>query len=273
MLRSQYILSAAALTLVLLLWLLPKGVLKKEGQQVEQKQSANTASKDLHQVEFSAQEQAQVLRWKEAFTVAQASFEARIWADSLYAAYTQVQRLDSAAGIMENLAQRFPSDTTHLLAAQAHFEAFRFMLKPETVEAMAGKAQQYYQLFLDAQGQENSTVLDARANLAMTYMRSPNPMQGVAMLRENLDKDPKHLVSLQNMGLLAMESGQFDKAVGYFERVVEIIPDDLYAQFSLASSLMQAGKKQKAKPILEKIVDQSTDPALINAANSYLGQL
>ena len=44
-------------------------------------------------------------------------------------------------------------------------------------------------------------------------------MQGIMMLREVLEEDPKNELALFNMGMLSIQSGQYDKAV---ERLVEL---------------------------------------------------
>jgi tetratricopeptide (TPR) repeat protein len=273
--RLQYLLSGVSLLAVLILAFLPKGVLKKEGADVATPSTQVAAEKSQNQAhsrELSAQEKARLEQWKTEFDQSQDLKTAQAWADSIAFAYTAVQKLDSAAAIYDRLATRFPSDSTHLQAARAYYEGFRFMLQQETAAKMSEKAQGYYQVFLEKQDPKSPIALEARAELAMTYMRGNAPMQGVALLRQNLEIDPNHLTTLENLGLLSMESGQFEKAIGYFTKVRELKPNDFYADFSLASAYAQAGKKDFARPLLEGIVAKSTDPALVNAAKSYLEQ-
>ncbi|WP_027003657.1 tetratricopeptide repeat protein [Hugenholtzia roseola] len=273
--RPQYLLSGVALLAILLLAFLPKGVLKKEGTEVAAKQTqtaTETPQNQAHNKELAPAEQAKLEQWKTDFAQSQSLETAQVWADSVAQLYTLAQQLDSAAAIYDRLATRFPSDSTHLRAARAYYEGVRFMLQQQTVAQMSEKAQSYYQVFLEKQDPKSPIALEAQAELAMTYMRTSTPMKGVALLRQNLEINPKHLTTLENLGLLSMESGQYQKAVDYFQQVCELKPNDLYADFSLASAYAQAGKKELARPLLEGIVAKSTDPALINAAKSYLEQ-
>ena len=59
----------------------------------------------------------------------------------------------------------------------------------------------------------------------MTYLSAENPMQGITMLREVLAVDPKNELALLNMGMLSIQSGQYDRAVEPLARIGEDKPE------------------------------------------------
>ena len=69
--------------------------------------------------------------------------------------------------------------------------------------------------------------------MAMTYLTSSNPIQGITMLREVLVKDPKNELALFNMGMLSIQSGQYERAVERLEELVDINPSHIQGQLLL----------------------------------------
>ena len=60
---------------------------------------------------------------------------------------------------------------------------------------------------------KNPDNLDAKTNLGMAYMATENPVKGVTLFREVLAADPRNEKALYNLGMLSIQSGQYDKAV------------------------------------------------------------
>ncbi len=62
----------------------------------------------------------------------------------------------------------------------------------------------------------NPKETNHRLNLALCYVGLPpeeNPMKGILMLREMVEKDPKNVAVLSQLGQLAIQTGQYDKAI------------------------------------------------------------
>ena len=58
----------------------------------------------------------------------------------------------------------------------------------------------------------------------MTYLSSASPMQGITMLREVLAEIRKMNLALFNMGMLSIQSGQYDRAVERLDELVRLTP-------------------------------------------------
>ena len=70
-----------------------------------------------------------------------------------------------------------------------------------------------------------------------------------------------------------MQSAQYDKAVERFERVIELNPDNLQAQYFLGVSYFETGEMRKAREQFELVKSMDADPEVQAAADSYLEKL
>jgi len=75
---------------------------------------------------------------------------------------------------------------------------------------------------------------------------SENPMEGIAKIREVVDRNPDNLFGQFILGLGGVRSGQFDKAIERFLIVAEKQPDNLEAALNLAETYDRKGDKINA---------------------------
>ena len=115
--------------------------------------------------------------------------------------------------------------------------------------------------------------LEAKTKLAMTYLTSSNPMQGIMMLREVLAVDPENELALFNMGMLSVQSGQYDLAAERLEQLLAINPNHIQGQLLLGVAYMNSGEKEKARLQFEKVREMDEDPAVQATVDSYLKDL
>lgn len=93
----------------------------------------------------------------------------------------------------------------------------------------------------------DSTNTDAKTGLGITIVNGMGaPMAGITMLREVVEKEPKNLKANMNLGLFAIKSGQFDKAIIRFNNIVSTIKATPEAYFYLASAYEMLGKNTEA---------------------------
>ena len=134
---------------------------------------------------------------------------------------------------------------------------------------MAEKVQQYYKSVL----KENASLLDIQSKLAMTYVAGSNPMQGILMLREVLEKDPDNTLAIYNLGVLAITSGQLDKAIERFEHLKRLDSENPEANFYIGYCLFELGKQEEAKPYFEKVLELGIVGDLVVASEEYLKKI
>lgn len=183
--------------------------------------------------------------------------------------FRSYQKFDSAAFYAEKASILNPSIENILRTGDLYYEAFGFALDEAKAKSLGEKTRTYYQKALD----ENPNLLAAKANMAMTYVKSPNPMQGIMLLREILEADPTNELALFNLGMLSMQSNQFSKAVDRFQQIVRNNPSNTKAAFFLGVSLLELGRKDDAAKILADVKKKEKDPAIQQAIQELEARL
>ncbi|WPP53501.1 tetratricopeptide repeat protein [Catalinimonas niigatensis] len=274
MLKKQVILSVVAIVAVLLLFMLPKVVVDNENE--SQNQTASTEENGNNQAEtaehvgsISEEVKTELTKLREAYKNSKNSENFTNFANSLIDRFAAANQYDSAARYAEELASIEP-EVPHLRkAADMYYEAFTYAMEAEKTARMGEKARYFYEQVMT----QDPADLDAKAKMAMTYVSSSTPMQGIQMLREVLEEDENNEMAIYNLGLLSMQSQQYDKAIDRFEKLVKLEPDNLQAQFLLGVSYFETGEKEKAKIQLLRVKEMDEDPSVQASVDEYLNQL
>jgi tetratricopeptide (TPR) repeat protein len=222
-----------------------------------------------HENRLTAEQRQRIGQLRRAFETAPDAASKQQQAEALSAAWAQATQFDSAAYYAEELVRLAPTLPNYLRAADRYYEAFTFAIDEQKSKALGEKTRQYYQKALD----ENPNLLQAKSNLAMTYLSTSTPMQGIAMLREVLEQDPDFEPALFNLGILSMRSNQYQKAAERFERILRTNPGSSRSMFYLGISYAELGQKQKAIDLLERVRQTEKDPTIQAGVNEYLEKL
>ena len=75
---------------------------------------------------------------------------------------------------------------------------------------------------------------------------SENPMQGIQLIREVADRDPKNMYAQITLGMGAMMSGQLDRAIERLSIVIKEQPENLEVMVMLAEAYEQKGDANNA---------------------------
>ncbi|MBB6463995.1 tetratricopeptide repeat protein [Flammeovirga kamogawensis] len=153
-------------------------------------------------------------------------------------------------------------------AADAYYDAFTFAMSEEKSSKMASLARSNYNQYLKLEPKD----LNSKVKLGMTYVVSSSPMQGITLIREVIAEEPNHQLAIFNLGLLSMQSGQYDKAVGRFEQLKKLYPEDMEARFYLALALKEVGKKNQAIKELEFINKNADSEDIRVTSSQYLAE-
>lgn len=101
----------------------------------------------------------------------------------------------------------------------------------------------------------NPSNLQHQVNLALVYTESPpadNPMKGVLMLVNLNKQNPENVSVLNQLGRLAIKTGQFQKATERLGKAVEIEPGNTTSNCLLAKAFEEMGEQEKAAPFQRK---------------------
>ncbi|MFD2572535.1 tetratricopeptide repeat protein [Spirosoma soli] len=275
---------AAALTVGL--YTLPKVVVRNDSKQLSESNSSGrtTQTSDslnatagmgdeasnrpdrsaIHEKPITAEQQKRLDDLRVQFA-ATTPAEKEAVGEKIIALFREATRYDSAAHYAELLAIAQPSERNFLKAGDEFFEAYTFAVDEKKTAALGEKTRNYYQKALA----KNPNLLTAKANMAMTYVNTDTPMQGIMLLREVLQQEPTNELALFNLGLLSMRSNQYDRAIDRFRQILVNNPANRKAQFYLGISLAEAGQKAEAKKVLAQVKEQEKDPQILAAIREY----
>jgi len=267
---TRLIVTTMALALVVILYMLPKVVV--DNDQLENVEAISEPSSvqisELHDRQLSENEQAQITDLKEEFNADLVPEKSATFADSLAGLFADVNYLDSAAYYYGKAADIEPDMERWLKAGDSYFEAYSYAVEVREQQQLGENARKYFNLAL----KQNPDLFDAKAKVALTFLPG-QPMQAVILLREVVDGDPENELGLYNLGLLSIQSQQFDKAVERFEKLVQNHPAHLEGQFYLGVSYFESGEKIKARDQFELIKAMDQDPEVLVTVDEYLEKL
>ncbi|MEA5404064.1 tetratricopeptide repeat protein [Arcicella sp. DC2W] len=282
--KSFIIIIVIAFGLVGGLYSLPKVVVSDEKRTLEQSSNevpAATANRDKttaskteesaesHGATLSVEQQRVIAQLKGSYLNGSTAKVKMKAADELIAKFVEYTRFDSAAYYAEEVAKIEPSEMNLMKAGNLYYEAFTYSLQAEKTTVLGEKAREIFTKVL-AKNPEN---LLAKTNMAMTYVSTSTPMQGITMLREVIAKEPDYEPALFSLGILSIRSNQFGKAVERFKQILKNNPSNSKAALNLGYCLAELDRKEEAKEILEKVLNNSTDSQEKAAANEILSKL
>jgi len=270
MLKTRILLVVVCAVVIWLIFLLPKVVVENDSQL---KSDSGTSAKVIPKSDVHTKTPRHLV---ERINNLRASYKASatkeknaIFADSLAKLYAETGKFDSAAWFSEEASTFFNTTESWIKTGDNYYQAYTFALDQAKQNVMASKTQEFYARVL----KENPKNLEVKTKMAMTYLSSSSPMQGIMMLREVLAEDPKNEAALFNLGMLSIQSGQYDKAIDRLEELVKINPKHTQGQLLLGIALMNKGEKMKAKEQFQKVKDMDKDPSVQATADSYLKDL
>jgi tetratricopeptide (TPR) repeat protein len=267
---SKLILTAMAVALVVVLYFLPKVVVDNEQKENAQVISDPDAEQmdESHERPLTDMELVAVGALKEAMAASENPEKSAIFADSLAGLFTELNYLDSAAYYAGIAAEVQPGLDRWLAAGNNYFEAYSFAVESRRQQQLGAKARQYFDRALE----QDPNLYDAKAKAGLTYLPQ-QPMQAVLLLREVVESDPENALGLYNLGLLSLQSQQFDKAVDRFKTLTTAYPDHLEGQFYLAVSYFENGQRDEARSQFEMVKTLDPDAEVLVTVDEYLMKL
>ena len=163
---------------------------------------------------------------------------ASFWGDSVkqfepYAFYT------AKAAKLEN------TEKSLTLAAHLFLNSLKAETDPPMQNWLATNAKDLFKQALELNPSNDSSKIGLGACYIFGNI-SENPMEGIAAIREVVQRNPDNLFAQMILGLGGVKSGQFDKAIEHFTIVVDKQPDNLEAILNLAEAYDQKGDKTDA---------------------------
>ncbi len=151
------------------------------------------------------------------------------------------------------------------------FQKAHKQTKDSTAKAYAvSKALNAFQTALNAKPND----LEAKAGLALTYIEGKQRvMKGVQLLKDVVEKNPRHEKALFYLGMLSIRSGQYEKALQRFKKLVEIKPQNPFNHLYLGNVQEQLGNKSAALQEYKKYRKLVKQPSLKANATEKINAL
>jgi tetratricopeptide (TPR) repeat protein len=263
---KQIILLIAALIAVGILFVLPKGVVKKEAENstkpiaesTEAVGSSNnnegTNPDSLHKVELSAATLSEIAKLKSSAVSGKIETKAKAL-QGLATLFKSNTKYDSASVYLEQRAILLKTGLAFEEAGETYYEAYSLAFDEGKKSGLLLKSQE-----LLTKAFELSKSLSAKTKLALTYVESPTPMKGIGLLREVIAEEPNNELALYSLGTLSIRSQQFDKALARFEQLITINSNDSRYHFYKAECLAALKKPTEAIAAYKKASELNTDP-------------
>lgn len=188
---------------------------------------------------------------------------------SLSAKWDDINKKSPLGYIYEQLGQLDNQFEYWFNAGEAFREAYGSIQDETISSALKLKAIEAYNKAVEIDPEN----LDAKTGLGSALVSgSENPMAGIALLQEVVEKNPDHLEANKSLGLFSMQSRQFDKAITRFQKVLSIEPD-AESYFYIATSYENIGLKKEAVAAFQKSKELSSDPTLAQFIDRKIEEL
>lgn len=189
--------------------------------------------------------------------------------DSLMESWKNFQKPVPAAWYAEKIAVLEPSPGNWEKAGNYYLAATRFM-QPEERSTVFQRAISCYEKAIVL----NPGNTDARINLAACYVEgTSDPMKGIGMLKEIEQTDSNNIRLQLNFAMFSEKSGQFEKAIQRYNKVLRIDSTYIEAYLHLADAFENMNEKKQAIRSLEKYLRLVNDPTIRTEVQNYINKL
>jgi tetratricopeptide (TPR) repeat protein len=185
------------------------------------------------------------------------------------AALLLTNSVTSSAYYFEKSAELKATNLAWKKAGMLYYKATRFD-QPFLKQTLFSKAIACYNQAV----QLDTNDLEASTMLGTCYVEgSTQPMDGIMLLRKVVSKDSSYVDAQVQLGMFAIQSGQMDKALERFNKILKIKPDFIQAYIYLGQIYADMGKKDQAIEMLEIYMKKSNDKVINQQVEQFINEL
>lgn len=198
------------------------------------------------------------------------AFRAAKQYDSLSLAWDRLKRPDLASYYLECKAEVQKSASAWLQAGTRYYYAVPFVRDESEQPLLFQRAA----FCLEQALRLDSSNHEARLLLASCFVESgTDPMKGIGMLRDMERRDSSNVKVQLSLGLFSVRSGQLDKALDRFRKVLRIDSNYIEVYLHLADVYEKMNATGEAIRMLETYQMKSNDPVVKLEVGKYIDQL
>lgn len=123
---------------------------------------------------------------------------------------------------------------------------------------------------------ENTTGddIDSQIDEAIALTQGEAPMKGILKLREIADDNPDNFRVYLELGAMSLQTGQYDKAIGRFNHIIDRDTTMLEAHYMLAATHLSLKDTAAALRSMEYVVQNAEDNSeFMIQGNNFIQQL
>ena len=266
--QGKIVLFAGALILFVLLFIAPK-VLTSEQEAIKKNEMASEANLNLNAtIDMYLNMATKTL--EPGLKAKAEQWQALSNNDSLSKFWDRLKRPDLASLFIERKAFKTNKAQDWFAAGNRYYYSVQFT-RDETERPIL--FQSAIRCFKNGLKSEPNNV-DAKIMMASCFVEGTGePMEGVSLLKE-VEKTDSNNVKLQlTFAFLSVKSGQTDKAIERFNKVLQLDPTYIEAYLHLADIYEQQGKVDKTIEVLEQYATKTNDPTAKLEVEKYIKQL
>lgn len=186
------------------------------------------------------------------------------WKDSAHAFTPYIYYLGEKAKL-DN------SEKSLNFAAHTMLEELRGIPDPALKSWMANLANELFKKSLALNPYNDSTIIGQGSTFF--FGADGAPMEGIMNIRKVAEKNPENLFAQFMLGYGGMISGQNDKAIERFKKVVALDPQNTEAIFLLAELYEREGNKKDASVWYQTGLTHVKNPELVKALQEKINSL
>lgn len=269
----KIVLSGGALVLFVLLFIAPKVVSSNEVE-TSQNESKSVAALNLNAtVEVYLNMALKALDADSKAKVNQytlASTKQLFYLDSLSKLWDRVKRPDLASYVLEQKAIKSNTASDWFTAGNRYYFSVQFINDETERPILFQSAIRCFKNGLKIDPKNT----DSKIMMASCYVEGTEaPMEGISLLKE-VEKIDSNNVKLQlTFAFFSVKSGQTDKAISRFNKVLSIDSTYIEAYLHLADIYEQQNNIDKTINALEKYASKTNDPTAKLEVEKYIKQL
>lgn len=190
--------------------------------------------------------------------------------DSLSKLWDRLKRPDLASLYIERKALKSNKAEDWFLAGNRYYYSVQF-IQDETERPIL--FQSAIRCFKNGLRSDPNNV-DAKIMMASCFVEGTDaPMEGITLLKEVEKRDSNNVKLHLTFAFFSVKSGQTDKAIARFNKVLQLDPTYIEAYLHLADIYEQMNKVDKTIEALESYASKTNDPTSKLEVEKYIKQL
>lgn len=241
----------------------------KKGQPVKKEQPVATASLAIDLSAYTDSVVKSLDQNQQALVSLLSNAENKVQGYDSISAILLPKNVTAAAFYLEKSANANTGPGAWKKAGLLYYKATRFD-SPALRQTLFNKAIECYNEAV----KKDTNDLEASTMLGTCYVEGSNqPMNGIMLLRKVVGKDSTYIDAQVQLGMFAIQSGQLDKALDRFNKILRIKPDYIQAYIYLGQIYADMGKKQEAIDMLQQYMKKSNDNNINQQVEQFINEL